>query len=151
VAVTGGEIRELLGEHEGIRFQLNFLLRSRDKLAKPDILTKERLWAYRCGLHDFQDAIQFHIELDERILQMLLGDISLKNFREEHREMQEVVADLIRLADSAVIERLEPEELQHYTEKIGLAFNKTRDLIETHIAAENAMLQEALKKLEAAV
>jgi hypothetical protein len=151
MTVTGGEIRDLLGEHRGIGYQLNFLLKSRDKLATQDMRAKERLWAYRCGLYDFRDAIQFHIELDERILQAFLDDTPLKNSREEHREIQKVIDELIQLADSAVIESIEPEELQHYAEKIGLAFNKTRDLIAAHIAAENALLQEALITLETAV
>jgi hypothetical protein len=149
--MIGGEIRDLLGEHQGISYQLNFLLKSRDKLATEDTSAKERLWAYRCGLYDFRDAIQFHIELDERIMQAFLDDISLKSSKEEHREIHKVIDELIRLADSAVIETLEPEELHNYAEKIGLAFGKTCDLIEAHMAAENAVLQETLKKLEAAV
>jgi hypothetical protein len=151
MVVNGGEIKELLGEHEGIRTHLRFLVKSRENLATEDFHAKERLWAYRCGLYDFRDAIQFHIEVDERIFQALPGDISFKDSKEAHREIQRVVNDLIQLADSAVIERLGTQELQIYTEKIGLAFGKTRDLIEAHIAVENAILQEALKKLEAAV
>jgi hemerythrin-like domain-containing protein len=151
MVVTGGEIRDLLGEHEGIRSQLNFLVKSQEKLVTQDIKAKEHLWAYRCGLYDFRDIIRFHIEVDERIFKALFGDSSPRNSREEHREIQKVVNELIEVADSAVIEKLEPEELQRYTEKIGLAFNKTHELIETHIAVENAVLQEALEKLEAAV
>lgn len=151
MGVTGGEIKELLGEHEGIRTHLRFLVKSRENLVTEDIRAKERLWAYRCGLYDFRDAIQFHIEIDERIFKALPGNISLNYSMEEHREIQRVVNELIKLADSAAIERLGLEELHRYTEKIGLAFNKTHDLIEAHIAVENAILQEALKKLEAAV
>jgi hypothetical protein len=151
MVVTGGDIKELLGEHEGIRTHLRFLVKSRENLAIEDIHARERLWAYRCGLYDFRDAVQFHIELDERIFQALPGGISLINSAEEHREIQMVIDELIRFADSAVIERLGPEELQQYTVKIGLAFCKTHDLIEAHIARENAVLEAALKKLEAVV
>jgi hypothetical protein len=151
MVVTSGEIKELLGEHEGIKTHLRFLVKSRENLEAEDYRAKERLWAYRCGLYDFRDAIQFHIELDERIFQALSGDTSSEESQKEHVQIQRVVDELIRLADSAVIERLEPEELQIYTEKIGLAFAKTRDLIEAHIAVENAILERALKKLEAAV
>jgi hypothetical protein len=151
MVVTGGEIKELLGEHEGIRTHLRFLVKSRENLEIEDSRTRERLWAYRCGLYDFRDAIQFHIEIDEHIFQSLPVDVSLKDTKEEHREIQSVVNELIELADSAVIEKLGSEELQCYTEKIGLAFSKTRELIETHIALENAILEESLKKLEAAV
>jgi hypothetical protein len=151
MVVTGGEIRDLLGEHEGIRSQLNFLVKSQEKLSTQGIKVKERLWAYRCGLYDFQDIIRFHIEVDERIFQALFGDSSPKNSREEHREIQQVINELIEAADSAAIEKLGPEELQCYAEKIGLAFDKTRDLIEAHIAVENAILQKALEKLETTV
>jgi hypothetical protein len=151
MVVTGGEIRDLLGEHEGIRSQLNFLVKSQEKLSTQDIKTKERLWAYRCGLYDFQDIIRFHIEVDERIFQALFGDSSPKKSREEHREIQKVINELIDAADSVVIEKLGTGELLRYTEKIGLAFSKTRDLIEAHIAVENAILQKALEKLETTV
>jgi hypothetical protein len=151
MVVTGGEIKELLGEHEGIRTHIRFLVKSRENLAIEDTQARERLWAYRCGLYDFRDAIQFHIELDERIFRALPVDVSAKDTEEEHQEIQRVVSELIDLADSAVIEKLGPEELQIFTEKIWLAFSKTRDLIEAHIAVENAILEEALKKLEAAV
>jgi hypothetical protein len=151
MVVTGGEIKELLGEHEGIRTHLRFLVKSRENLDTEDFRTKERLWAYRCGLYDFRDVIQFHIELDEHVFQSLPDDTSFKDSQKAHGEIQRVINELIQLADSAVIERLGPEELQIYTEKIGLAFGKTRDLIEAHIAVENTMLEEALKNLEAAV
>ena len=151
MVVTGGEIKELLGEHEGIRSHLRFLLKSCVNLAIQDIRTKERLCAYRCGLYDFRDAIQFHIELDERVFQTFSVDFSTKVPVEEHREILRVINELILLADSAVIERLGLEELQLFTEKIGLAFSKIYDLIEAHIAVENAILKEALNKLIASV
>jgi len=147
MGVTGGEIRELLGEHEGIRAHMRFLIRSRENLATRDVQAKERIWAYRCGLYDFKDAIQFHIEVDERIFKALPGDASLKDPTEEHQEIQKVINELIELADSAVIDRLGEEKLDQYTEKIRLAFNKIHDLIEAHITIENAILEEALKKI----
>ena len=151
MGMTCGDIRELLGEHEGIRSHLRFLVKSRENLDTKDYRARERLWAYRYGLYDFRDAIQFHIEVDERIFKAIPADISPVNSNEEHRTIQTVIDDLIRLADSAVIDKLNPEELHRYAEKIGLAFNKISELIEAHIARENAILQEALKKLEATV
>ncbi len=151
MSVTCGEIRELLGEHEGIRYQLRFLVKSRENLAAKDHQARERLWAYRYGLYDFRDAIQSHIEVDERIFKAIPADISTVDSNKEHRTIQAVIDELIRLADSSIFDKLGPEELYWYAEKIGLAFNKIRELIEAHIARENAVLHETLKKLETTV
>jgi hypothetical protein len=147
MGITGGEIKELMGEHEGIRAHMRFLVKSRENLVTQDIQVKERIWSYRCGLYDFRDAVQYHLEVDERIFKSLPGNVSLMDPTEEHEEMQRVINDFIKLADSAVIDRLGQEELNQYTQKIGVAFNKIHELIEVHIAKENAILKEALKNI----
>lgn len=147
MGVTGGEIRKLIGEHEGIRAHMKFLVKSRGNLATQDVQVKERLWSYRCGLYDFRDAIQYHLELDECIFKSLPGDVSFKDPTEEHGEIQKVIKDLIELAESATIDRLGPEELKQFVQKIGAAFNKIHELIEVHITKENGILEEALKHI----
>jgi translation initiation factor 2B subunit (eIF-2B alpha/beta/delta family) len=147
MGVKGGEIRQLMGVHEGIRAHLKFLVKSRENLATQDVPIKERIFSYRCGLYDFRDAIRHHCELDERIFKALPSSVSLANTTEEHREIQKVLNDFIELVDSAVIDRLEQEELDQFTQKIRVAFNKIHELIEAHITKENAILKEALEKI----
>jgi hypothetical protein len=151
MSVGSGEIRELLGEHEGIRTQMRFLARSQENLVIRDIRAKERIWAYLCSLHDFHDAIQFHIEVDERIFRALPVGVSLRDMEEKHETIKKLIGELIGLVDSDVVDRLGEVELDRYTKKIGLAFNKICDIVETHIMLENAMLEEALKKISTSV
>ncbi len=147
MGVTGGEIKELMGEHDGIRAHMKFLVKSRENMATQDVQVKERIWSYRCGLYDFRDAIRYHLETDERLYKSLLGDVSFMDPMEEHEEIQRVINDFIELVDSAVIDRLGQEELNQYTQKIGVAFNKIHELIEAHIIKENIILEQALKKI----
>jgi hypothetical protein len=147
MSITVGDIRELLGEHEGIRAQMRFLARSQKNLSFEDALAKEKIWAYHCGLHDFKEAMQFHIDIDDRIFQSLPQDISLKGPEEEHGEIQKLLNELTELADSTIIDRLDTQELSEYTEKIGLAFSKICELVEVHTRTEDRMLEKALEKL----
>jgi hypothetical protein len=147
--VKAGDIRESLGEHEAIRAHMRFLARSQKNLSIQDIQAKEKIWAYRCGLHDFKDEIQFHIEVDQRIFRALPADISLTETEEEHGEILTLINELIELADSAIIDKLSMEELDEYTKKIGLAVNKIFDLVEIHLTIENDILEKALDKIKA--
>ena len=151
MSVTAGDIRELLGEHEAIRAHMKFLARSHKSLSVQDIQAKEKIWAYRCGLHDFKDEIQFHIQVDRRILNALPGDVSPEEPEEEHGEILKLINELIALADSTVIDKLSTEELSEYTKKIGLAINKIFDLVEIHIATENEILERALSRIQTVV
>jgi hemerythrin-like domain-containing protein len=149
MSVKAGDIRELLGEHEGIRAHMKFLAKSQKDLLSQDIQAKEKIWAYRCGLHDFKDAIQFHIETDKRIFKSFSGEILFKEPTEEHEEIQKLLDELIELADNTAIDKLDTQELNEYTGKIGLAVNKIFDLVEVHIATENKVLEQALNGMYA--
>jgi hypothetical protein len=150
MSITVGDIRELLGEHEGIRAHMNFLARLQKNLSVQDIQAREKIWAYHCGLHDFKDEIQFHIDVDKRIFRELPKDISLNAPIEEHEEIQNLYNELIELTDSAAIDRFNEQELGEFIEKIKLAINKIFDLVEIHITSENKILEKALEKFCAA-
>jgi len=147
MSITVGDIRELLGEHEGIRAHMRFLTRSQKEFLTRDIQAKEKIWAYRFGLHDFKEEIQLHIEVDKRIFSALAEDISINAPVEEHEEILNLFNELIELADSAAIDRFSEQELSEYSEKIGSAVNKICDLVEIHIITENKILEKALEKL----
>jgi hemerythrin-like domain-containing protein len=147
--VRAGDIRELMGEHEGIRAHMRFLAKSQNNLSVQDIQAKQKIWAYRCGLHDFKDEIQFHIEIDERIFHALPEGVSIQSPVEEHREILKLINELINLADNAIIDRLSFEELGEYTVKISLAVDKIFHLVEIHLKTENEILEKALSKIQA--
>jgi hypothetical protein len=147
MSVNVGEIKGLMGEHEGLRAHMRFLIKSRERMMTQDIQVKERIWSYRCGLYDFRDAVRYHLEVDERIFKSLPSSVSLKEPSKEHDEIQRVINELIALAESTVIDKLGQEDLYQFALKIGLAFSKIYELIDAHINKENAILDEALKNV----
>ncbi len=135
------EMKELIGEHEAIIAHMQSLTKSAENLAAQPAPAKERIWNYRYRLYDFKDAIWYHLEIDERVFKSLLGDAYPEAPVEEHQEIQQLVNDMIMLADNAVIEKLEQAQLSEYCARLGTAFDRICKLIELHIAKENAILQ----------
>jgi hypothetical protein len=144
---TKEEMKELIGEHEAILAYMQSLTKSAEDLAARPAQSKERIWNYRCRLYDFKDAIWYHLEIDERIFKSLLGDTYLEDPIEEHHEIQQLVNEMILLADNAVVEALGQEELNQYCAGLGNAFKKICKLIELHIAKENAILERVQQAL----
>jgi hypothetical protein len=138
MGVMTRETKELIGEHEAIKAHMQFLAKSAAKLSAQPAPAKERIWNYCCSLYDFKDAIWNHLEIDEKVFKSLFG----KAYVEEHREIQQLVNEMISLADNAVIARLEQTQLNEYCNKLGLAFDRICKLVELHIAKENAILEQ---------
>jgi hypothetical protein len=141
------QMKELIGEHEAIMVYMQSLTKSAEDLVARPGRAKERIWNYRQRLYDFKDAIWYHLEIDERIFKSLLGDAYLEDPIEEHQEIQQLVNNMILLADNAIIENMEQEELSLYCESLGEAFKKICKLIELHIAKENAILERVQQAL----
>jgi hypothetical protein len=135
------EMKELIGEHDAIKAYMQSLMKSAEKLAAQPAQAKERLCNYCYALYDFKDAIWYHLEVDEKVFKSLLGDAYPEDPVEEHREIQQLVSDVIALADNAAIAKLEQERLNEYCAKLGEAFDRICKLIELHIAGENAILE----------
>jgi hypothetical protein len=141
VGAMSRELKELIGEHEAILAYMETLTKTAENLAAQPALARDRLWNYRHGLYDFKDAIWYHLEIDERVFKSLFGDAYQEDPIEEHRQIQQLVEDMISLANNAFIDRMGQEELNQYCAKIGTAFKKICELIELHIAKENTILQ----------
>jgi hypothetical protein len=141
------EMKELIGEHEAIIAHMQSLTRSASALAARPDCARDQLWSYRQRLYDFKDAIWYHLEIDERIFKSLFGDSYAEDPIEEHREIQQLVNDMILLADSAAIDNLDQEELCRYCASLENAFRKICKLIELHIAKENAILERVQNAL----
>ena len=147
MGVMNKEMKELMGEHEAILAHMGALTRSADKLIAQPASARERAWDYRQRLYDFKDAIWYHLDVDERIFKSLFGDAFLEDPTDEHQEIQRLVNDMIKMADNTNIEKLEPEELNQFCDKLGTAFKKACKLIEVHIARENTILERVQKTL----
>ncbi len=141
-------MQELVGEHEAITAYMQSLTRSAASLNAQPGKAKERIWNYRQRLYDFKDAIWFHLEIDERIFKMLLGNDYAEDPIEEHQEIQRLVNDMIMAAENAVIEKLSQGELNLYCASLGNAFGKLCRLLELHIAKENAILERVQQALD---
>lgn len=147
MATMSKEMKELMGEHEAIMAYMQSLTKSAENLAAQPTYARERLWNYRQALYDFRDALWFHLDIDERVFKSLFGDTFLEDPIEEHQEIQRLVNDMICVADNATIEKLGREELNQFCEKLGGAFKKVCQLIELHIAKENAILEKVQQAL----
>jgi len=142
------EMRELIGEHEALMAYMQTLTKTAERLAAPESGAGERLWNYRYCLHDFKDAILFHLDVDDRVFKSVLGvNYIIEDPAEEHREIQRMLDDMIATADSAAIDKLRQEDMCRFCDQLGLAFKKVAKLIELHIARENAILDKVQKTL----
>jgi hemerythrin-like domain-containing protein len=139
------EMKELIGEHEAIKAYMHSLTKSAEDLTAPSAPAKERLWNYRCRLHDFKDAIWYHLEVDEKVFKSLLGEAYGEDCGAEHEEIQKLVNDLVALADDTSIDKLDKEQVNGYCSRLGTAFDRICKLIELHIAKENAILDRVQK------
>jgi hypothetical protein len=148
--VINGEVGKLKDEHEGIRQQMKFLVKSHKKLITQDIQVKERIQNYRCVLYDFRDIIRHYLEFDECILKSTFGDAFLKPLVAEREEIIRFISELIELSESDVVDRIGQENLYQFYLKIGVAVDKVHALIETYITKEEAILERALKHMSSA-
>jgi len=89
----------------------------------------------------------YHLEVDGRVFRSFFGNSCNEDLVEEHREIQQLIDDMIMLVDSAVIEKLGTEALSQYCAGLEQAFGKICKLLEVHITRENAILEQAQQAL----
>ncbi len=145
MAADSKEVTRLLGEHEVLRAQMKFLADSLERLNAKSMPVKERIWKYRMGLYDFREAMQKHIELDERIFESLLGGPLVEKTMKEHARIRKLVDDAIRLTEKEVAGKLGEEELQQLALNIKKAFGLIQKLIAAHMAKEDELLKPMSK------
>jgi hypothetical protein len=141
------EMKELVGEHEAILAHMRSLTRAVENLSSQPAEAKERLWGYRQALYDFKDAMWFHLDVDDRVFKSILGEEAAEDPAAEHREIQQLVNDMVTMAECAVTDRMGREEMDRLCSSLGLAFKKICKLIELHMARENAILERVQKAL----
>jgi hypothetical protein len=141
MVATEKEMVRLMGEHEGIRAHMRFIAKNLGDLAGQPLQVKERLWIYRWALLDFRDAVQRHVELDDRIFRELSDkDLSIR-MDSEHTEIRKLLVLAIDLADRAVEGNMGEPELNQTALKINRTFDKVRHLIEEHTAGEDEIFK----------
>ncbi len=143
---------DLTSEHKAIREHMKFLTNSLSSLAtkssqrtSQSTQLKDQITLYRWSLYDFREAIRRHIDLDERIFEMLLSSTSVKDIMGEHETIQKQVDNAISLAENAVYNKSHREELNKCASDIKEAVNRICESIETHTAKEDRLLKQVPK------
>ena len=138
----------LIQEHEAIRAQMGLLLASLADSAQQwtsekaqATLLKDQIRGYRWAMHDLQDGIRRHIELDEHIIKMLPLSSAAESLLDEHEEIWREVDCAVRLADDAVENELNQEELGEHRFALSEAVSRIRVLIESHTAKEDTLFR----------
>ncbi|MCX6012738.1 MAG: hemerythrin domain-containing protein [Chloroflexi bacterium] len=138
--LVDNEMNGLIQEHKAIKAQMKFLTESLANLASQSIHLNDQIKSYRLALCDFQDGLQYHIELDERIFKLILDKPSIEELIREHKQIQNQVKDIIKLVDSFV-EDLTPEELTQFDSNVRGAVNIMCKSIEAHTKKEDKLLK----------
>jgi hypothetical protein len=139
------ESSKLNQQHQAVQAHMKFLIKAVGRLypqanqEMPESTSlKNRIALYRWSLYDFKEAIQRHIELDERIF---LGR-STEGILIEHEGILGLISDAIVLAENAVNNKTSREELNVYTIKIIDAVSKICEALELHMTKEDELVRE---------
>jgi hemerythrin-like domain-containing protein len=154
---TRKEIGDLLRQHEAIRAHMKFLTRALKKLtaqshqgdpaATRKTELKEHIKLYRWSLYDFREAIRRHIEMDDRIFNVLLDTHLSEEMDRGHEEISRRIDKVIGLAEEAVYNNLGRKELNRSAAEIKEAVKQLCNYCESHIALEDSVLEPALREL----
>jgi hemerythrin-like domain-containing protein len=150
MVATKKEIWNLLRQHEAIRAHMKFLTRALKKLTAQShqgtaAELKDRITLYRWSLYDFREAIRRHIEMDNRIFNMLLSEGMSAEMDRGHAEISQQLDEVITLAENAVYRELSRQELNKSAADIKKAVTVLCDTCQAHIALEDGILEPALK------
>ncbi len=124
---------------------MRFIVKNLGGLSGQKLQGKERLWIYRWALLDFRDAIQRHVELDDRIFRGAPDSASSAKLDHEHDEIRRLLETAIDLAHKAVESKISEAELNRAALKISQTIHKVRHLIEEHSASEDELLKRKIK------
>jgi hypothetical protein len=134
----------LMGEHEVIRAQMDFLTNSLNNMVTGHAPLKDAMIRCRYQLYDLKDGLRRHHESDERVLKSLPTRVLFDDTIKEHKIIQEQIDAAIVLADRALETETNQVELSRYARRIRDTFSRTRRFIETHHHRENALLKSLL-------
>jgi len=146
VAASDREIRGLIQEHEAIRAQLRQFTDSLSRLsAKSASISaqhelKEYLLGYRYALNDLRDGVRQHIDFDERVFKMLSIGTLMNSLRKGHEEINLQIDRAVQIANNALEDETNQEELKQRCSEISEAVRAIRALIEAHTAKEDSLL-----------
>jgi len=148
MAAIAREITELMQEHKAIKEHIRFLISSLDRLvgqlsqemANSNQL-KERITLYLWSLYDFREAARRHIDLDERIFEILPVSIPT-DIMGEHEKIRKWIDDAISLAEKAVYSNSRREALNRNALKIIESVSEICKLVGAHVAKEDYLLKK---------
>jgi hypothetical protein len=135
------ETAALMGEHEVIRAQMDFLTNSLNNMVTGYAPVKDAITKCRYGLYDLKDGLRRHHESDERVLKSLPTKALFDDTIKEHKIIQEQIEAAIVLADRALETEPNQVELNRYARRIRDTFSRTRQFIEIHHTKEDKLLK----------
>jgi hypothetical protein len=135
------ETTVLMGEHEVIRAQMDFLTTSLNNMVAGHAPVKDAITKCRYGLYDLKDGLRRHHESDERVLKSLSNRTLFDDTIKEHKLIQRKIEAAIVMADQALETDPNQTELNHYACRIRDIFVQTCRFIETHHAREDKLLK----------
>ena len=146
MTTSDNEISNLIHQHQAVKTHMKFLINAlsplytqSDQEIPYSTLLKDRIALYRWSLYDFKEAIQRQIELDERIF---LGERSMEEILRENQGILEQINNAIVLAENAVDNKTNQEELKTYSLNIIEAVNRICKTIELHMTKEDELVKQ---------
>ena len=138
----------LVHEHEVIRAQFRLLILSLGDLAHQLAAAPnqsggplDEIQGYCWKMHDLQDGLNEHIELDERIVMQLQLGSPADRLLEEHVTIRRRVDQAVQLAESAKSNVRDQKTLDNFRFELSRELATIRELIEKHTDAEDRLFR----------
>jgi len=136
-------------QHEAIRKQTCSLIKSLSGLASrtsqgigQSVRLKDQIMVCRWPLYDFRETMRYHIHEDETLLEKR-HDSTVEDINREHEVIQKQLDQVISLAEDAVYHKLSESELDKIASDIWETVYRMTDLITTHTAKEDKLLEQS--------
>jgi 3-deoxy-D-arabino-heptulosonate 7-phosphate (DAHP) synthase class II len=139
---------DLVGQHDAIRAQMKFLTESLNGFdLKPDSVETDpsrivkTIREYSYTLRDLRAGVITHIELDERIFNLLSDSTAENLLTAEHKKIFKQIDQAINLVDEAYTKGLDTPKLKQKASEIIVVIDKIRKLIQSHTVKEDKLLE----------
>lgn len=141
---------DLVGQHDAIRAQMEFLVESLKGLDVPPESgqqglqqIKKTIQGYSYTLRDLRTGVINHIELDEGIFKSILSGSVAKQLMNEHKKIMQQIDLAIKLVDQAIEKQTATKLLSQQASEISKVIDTIQKLIRSHTAEEDKLLKSS--------
>lgn len=141
---------DLVGQHDAIRAQMEFLVESLKGLDVPPESgqqglqqIKKTIQGYSYTLRDLRTGVINHIELDEGIFKSILSGSVEKQLMNEHKKIMQQIDLAIQLVDQAIEKQTATKLLSQQASEISKVIDTIQKLIRSHTAEEDKLLKSS--------